>query len=566
MTLVTPEKHFRRLHTPRENRSVVVHPAWNRVDDLVKDNLSIHPRPDCEDYDFQGRSLSAIARQARLELHAAARRWTAQYRDIGPNPANPPDLIFLAGHQPQMFHPGVWLKNFALGRLAEQHQATAINLIVDSDAISTVSLRVPGGSADNPSIAEVQFDRRDPMIPYEERCIEDRAMFDSFGRRVLEQMGQLIQNPLIETFWPMVIDQSREADRLGACMARARHLVETRWGISTLEIPQSRVCDLHAFHWFVAHLLAQLPRFSAVYNEAVHEYRRMYRIRSAAHPVPDLAVEDEWLEAPFWIWSREDPRRKRLFVKHGRGELLLSDRHDINARLPLSDEGDGSRAVEQLAGLVGRGVKIRSRALVTTLWARMILSDLFIHGIGGGNYDLVTDRIIERFFHRKPPGFMILSATLHLPIKSTSPLPSGESQSKTSPLPTNLRSVPGEGQGEGIDRQLRDLTYHPERFLDDIFDNSRGIPEEVRTLIDSKRKWIDTPQTIENAKTRCQVIRQCNESLQPWLEELRRQLLNRRAEAAKIEQAERILSWREYGFCLYPEETLRNFLDTLLPR
>ena len=77
---------------------------------------------------------------------------------------------------------------------------------------------------------------------------------------------------------------------------------------------------------------------------------------------------------------------------------------------------------------------------------------------------------------------------------------------------------------------------------------------------------IETPQNIENAKTRCRAIRDVNESLQTWLENLRRQLLNSREKAAKQEQAEQILSWREYGFCLYPEETLRNFMDDLLPR
>jgi len=378
-------------------------------------------------------------------------------------------------------------------------------------------------------------------------------LFDSFAERVQERISQLIPHPLMEKFWPLVVEQSHQTGRLGAGIARARHLVEAQWGLTTLEIPQSRVCELDCFHWFVAHLLARLGEFSAVYNEAVREYRRLYRIRSASHPVPDLAADDQWLEAPFWIWSKENPRRKRLFAKHGGDEVLITDRQDINSRLPLSAESDASRAVERLADLARKGVKIRSRALITTLWARLALGDLFIHGIGGGNYDLVTDRIIERFFHRTPPGFMILSATLHLPIKSPLPL--------------------GEGQGEGgvitvdptaIDCQLRDLTFHPERYLDGIFDESKRIPGEVQSLIDTKRKWIETPQTIENARTRCRSIRQYNESLQPCLDDLRRQLLDRRDESVKQEQAARIQSWREYGFCLYPEETLRDFLDTLL--
>ena len=33
-----------------------------------------------------------------------------------------------------------------------------------------------------------------------------------------------------------------------------------------------------------------------------------------------------------------------------------------------------------------------------TLWARLLLCDLFIHGIGGAQYDRVTDLIVENYF------------------------------------------------------------------------------------------------------------------------------------------------------------------------
>ncbi len=577
MTLGNEQKRTRRLRAPQENRAVVIDPAWNKVTALIQKNISLRTQAD---YDFQGRSLAEIMRQARRELLDAARAWTAAYRDVGPAADDPLAPIFLAGHQPQMFHPGVWLKNFALGRLAKQHQATAINLIIDSDVISDTWLRVPAGSTADPYVVQAAFDRPNPKIPYEERRIEDRELFHGFGAQVREIIASLIPHPLVEKYWPIVIDQSQETDRLGACLARARHILEAQWGSTTLEIPQSRVCGLNSFHWLVAHILAKLPIFSSIYNEAVREHRRLQRIRNASHPVPDLAVEDQWLEAPFWIWTEENPRRKRLFVKHCPSELILSDRQDIEARLPLTDQSDAARAVQQLVELERRNVKIRSRALVTTLWARLVLSDLFVHGIGGGNYDRLTDRIIERFFQRKPQGFMILSATLHLPINKPplrsprsgrgeglikkSPLPLGEGQGEG--IPTSKRDVGSQENLSAIDRQLRELTYHPEQYLDGIFDKALGIPGELHQLIDSKRQWIETPQTMENARTRCQAIRRINESLQPWLAEERRRLLNRRAEAARQYQAEKILTWREYGFCLYPEETMRDFLDTLLPR
>jgi len=61
-----------------------------------------------------------VSRQARADLLAAARRWTAAYRQVDLASDDPEGLIFLAGHQPELFHPGVWFKNFALGAIARQ--------------------------------------------------------------------------------------------------------------------------------------------------------------------------------------------------------------------------------------------------------------------------------------------------------------------------------------------------------------------------------------------------------------------------------------------------------------
>ena len=48
------------------------------------------------------------------------------------------------------------------------------------------------------------------------------------------------------------------------------------------------------------------------------------------------------------------------------------------------------------------------------MYARLVLSDLFLHGIGGAKYDQLTDLIIARFFGLQPPGFVTLSATVLL--------------------------------------------------------------------------------------------------------------------------------------------------------
>ena len=54
------------------------------------------------------------------------------------------------------------------------------------------------------------------------------------------------------------------------------------------------------------------------------------------------------------------------------------------------------------------------RAVILTIFLRLYHVDLFIHGIGGGNYEWVHDMIIERFFKKDPPFYSIVSATFIL--------------------------------------------------------------------------------------------------------------------------------------------------------
>jgi hypothetical protein len=537
--IVTPEGlSYRRYRAPQENRRVLVEPPLAEAGPLAAENVR---RRQQSSYDFQGRSLAELTVEARAELLTLARRWTAAYRPELAAGGRAEGLIFLAGHQPELFHPGVWLKNFALGALAERHQATAINLVIDSDTTKGLGLRVPGGSPSRPSVELIALDRPEPRLPYEERRVMDRRQFEDFGVRVAEHLAPLLGDPLVLQYWPLVRARLESTDHLGACIAQARHQLEGRWGLETLEVPQSWVCQAPSFCWFAVHLLAELPRFHRLYNEAVQEYRRVHGIRNAAQPMPDLAAEGPWLEAPLWVWTVERPERRRLLVRRdGRG-LILSDRQGWEARLALSPDGDGRGAVAQLAEWRQRGVKIRSRALITTLWARLVLGDLFLHGIGGAKYDQVTNLLIQRFFGLPAPGMMVISATLHLPISR----------------PSTAAEAPA-----ALARQLRDLTYHPERFLP----ASVGEDQEVAALVAAKERWIHAPTTPEGARARWHALRQINAALQPWLSDRRRQLTQLQAQAAEAAQAAKILAWREYGFCLYPEAALRNFLDGLLPK
>jgi hypothetical protein len=211
--------------------------------------------------------------------------------------------------------------------------------------------------------------------------------------------------------------------------------------------------------------------------------------------------------------------------------------------LPLRTNGEVGRAVAQLMDLGRQGVKIRSRALITTLWARLALGDLFIHGIGGAKYDQVTNALVARFFGLQPPEFLVVTATVHLPVR------------RRRTTVDDLRA---------IDRELRELTWHPELYIDSANADPALGDTNLRELVAAKRRWIETKQTRENARRRFREFRRINRAIQPWVASQRADLRLEREETVNALRAEEILSSREYAFCLFPEETLRGFMEAAL--
>src|SRR5205823_421057 len=121
------------------------------------------------------------------------------------------DRILAAGHQPELFHPGVWVKNFALHGLAAAAGLVPLNLVVDNDASKATTLAVPHwDDASNPAtyrIEKVPFDAWPGEVPYEEYSVRDDGLFATLGERVGELTAKWPFVPLLGEYWPLVLDQ-----------------------------------------------------------------------------------------------------------------------------------------------------------------------------------------------------------------------------------------------------------------------------------------------------------------------------------------------------------------------
>ena len=469
-TAMATDMAFRQLRAPRQNGTALVQPPWEAAACQLAENRATWCSHTTH---ILGEPLAEFAERARQRLIQAALAYTAPYRPVPSLVADGRCKLILSGHQPQLFHPGVWFKNFALHRLAQDHDAIGMHLLIDNDQMGTPAISVPAGSLAEPHTQAVAYDDNGPAVPLEERDLINLDKFKGFAQAVRETLEPFVAQPLIEELWPHAVAAAERATdlgqtaNLGQCLSQARHRLEAEWGLETLELPLSQICDSTEFLQFLAHVCVNAEEFQSIYNRAVLDYRSRNGVRSQSHPVPLLSRQEQWYEMPFWIWSAEAPVRLPLFVRQGPGGLSIRGGQAGNVwQLPLDVHTEPAGLEALRSWLTERGLKLRPRALMTTMYARVCLSDLFLHGLGGAKYDEVTDNIIESFVGIRPPSYMCLTATLQLPV----PRPYVEQD--------DVRQVSG---------LLRDLWCHPERAEVPMTASTAG---EFKELVHDKQRLI----------------------------------------------------------------------------
>lgn len=523
---------YRRLRSPASHGQTLQFPPLQHVDRLWKSNLESQVAGAAQE--LGASALVDLQRMAREEMVELASSYSGSYLDSAQDVST--NQIVMAGHQPELFHPGVWYKNFVLSNLGQRFQCTAINLVVDNDICGSASIRFPkvseGLSGDKQvTVGTIPVDRSGPNVAFESREIQDWEFFEQFRERAEHAINKQVQNPIVARLWPHVIEAAERfslshQQRLGSLIAAGRHRLESEAGLQTLEVPVSHLAETKSFSNFASLILLELDRFRAQYNTALMEYRTVHGIRSRSHPVPELETIDGWVEAPFWVWHADPTngtgQRQRLFAKPTGSCIMLSDRAGWESKIELSS------FAEQFGALGNSGVLIRPRALMTTMFARLLLCDLFLHGIGGSKYDQLTDVIATRFFGIQLPGFLTLTATMK--------------------LPTDVELV-RRSDLTAISQQIRDLKFHPELHIS-------NPSTEVNELITQKRNWTIGEHRGERSRQKHVAINDLNDQLSKYVDVNVAALEAARIEAAKKTRATEILDSREHSFCLFPESLI----------
>jgi hypothetical protein len=540
-----------RIRVPREDATLLAIPPLAEVPSLIDTNASLLNETPIE---IAGRPLASLRRETRQQALASAAEFTA--RLIGKEPEfSTVERVLASGHQPELFHPGVWIKNFATSHLARQTSSTGLNLIVDSDTIGSCRIRMPNGNRKQPVFNQLAFDTPREVKPWEEAKILDHELFASFADRATAALKEFDETdspivPLIARVWPRAVEHAVKTGSLSESLSLVRILLEREFGHGNAELPVSQLCQLESFSWFAADVLLRAAEFREIHNRTLAEYRKVNRIRSRTHPVPELTESAGWIETPFRVWRAGEAQRNAVFVRSTNGRTQLSgSANEVDIFLDVDSQADCESLAAELTGLAQSGIRFRTRALTTTIFTRLYLADLFVHGIGGAKYDEMTDRILARFYGIRPPGFLTLSATAFLPLATAFDATSADA--------IRHRTM------------LRELQHNPQKHLSaDQSAMASSLVEEKQQLIAEQHQAYANRASGEKAKdwggaNRYRRFPQLNRELASHTEAQQRAI---REELASVEQqlaANAVLKCREFSLCLYPAERIEKMLAEL---
>ncbi|MBI1826712.1 MAG: hypothetical protein HY287_01420 [Planctomycetes bacterium] len=440
------------------------------------------------------------------------------------------------GHQPEFIHAGVWAKHVVAKRLANAVGGRAINLVVDHDVPRSLALQVPAVRDSEVEVRSIAlaaassgqaYELIDPVAPSSIGQFESvalKAMGPRFGRSLIPTFCTALRERTNATCWAEQIVGSREA-------------CERSLGVAI----EDAFC--HALPWqpLLAEMLINADRFAAAYNEALRWYRREFRVRGEQRPIADLAVTGDAVEVAAWAYRNAD-QRHRVYIKSDSDSITILAGKNVIARVGRKELQSLSSVAETVSSWTPW--RIRPRALTLTIFARLFLADLFIHGIGGAKYDRITDRIIENYFELLPPEMACVSATLRLDLPE-----SGSTQSDLA----------------AARRKVRDARWNSGRSLVRNHD-----PQVLRLDAQRSEALCDSVMLAsmdrKNHMARREAFRRIREVVER-LADLNKE--QREAASSEIQRIERGLACdqlarnREFFFALHDREKLQRLLDAL---
>jgi hypothetical protein len=181
--------------------------------------------------------------------------------------------------------------------------------------------------------------------------------------------------------------------------------------------------------------------------------------------------------------------------------------------------------------LLASDTLIAPKALALTLFARVFCCDLFIHGVGGGRYDRVTDGVCRRYYGVEAPRFVVASLTMYLPLGA---------------------HVVSDEEVSAAKGRLSRLDHNPDSLLGEVDFEDADERDRARALAGRKTELVaEIAREGADKKALGAQIRAANAELAAILAPLKVQFTEELAALEQQRSASEVLTDRAYPFCLW---------------
>jgi hypothetical protein len=403
--------------------------------------------------------------------------------------------IYITGHQPELFHPGILFKDLILNKLSSKHGAFPIHLVVDTD-IFEFKYQYPKIFGSSAILKHFEIHQNKIFI-YEEENLEKREFLVQILESQLNDLKLFLSFTDYETakiYINYYIQFLKNGESIHIVNEKIREIFFKDNHIFIPTIKLSQIINLKSFKKFTKYISNRSEEFISIHNDALKNYRHEHKIKNHAQPIPDLDMG----ELPFW-------------------ELDQLEGNRIHAKIPFSNKNLYS-----------------PRAITNTMFIRLFVCDLFIHGKGGGRYELISDKIIQNFFEIEAAPYYIASATQHIPFNE------------------NLEI--SEYSMNDINKILRDITFSPEKFIDP----NHPLVKEKKSLQD-RFKFPNEDKKKLNA-----LISDINNNLSNLVSDKKGIFESLRDRLPLLEQTKECFQTRTYPFFYYDLNLLINEMNTFI--
>lgn len=343
--------------------------------------------------------------------------------------------VIMTGHQPILYYPGIFVKLILASEIAKQFNGEAYYLVLDTDRENVFWKFI---------FYKNSYYRKDLILNNPKEILLNQLLEENKKEQLLEFLKEW-ELQFYFIFEPNFVPEIKsKLKKIYQYISTSKKIKISELSIFLNEIfikelnlkirPifLSNILNTKTYKYIYEFIKSNYKKFYKIYNTLLNDFRKEHHIQNTAIPFPNLKEN----ELPFW--KSNGYIRRTLLLEEDNNCLILP------------------------------------KAVIISLIIRGFLSDLMVHGVGGGFYDLVVERILNEFLGFSISPFITTTATVYPSYKASISFSFEEK--------------------EKILNQLRIWKFNPEYFINDecIFKKQKIFLIHLKKYYDSKIKNKET--------------------------------------------------------------------------